>query len=56
MPLGAAGVIVPEIADLEEGLREFVDHAWHYRRTAALLAPAIVATHSPDAVLDRLLA
>lgn len=56
MAVGAGGIIVPGVENLEEGLREFVDHADHYLRTAARLAPSVRSAHAPSTVLETLLA
>jgi len=55
-PLGDGGIVIAGADGGAEALEEFVAHADHYLAGAARMAVAIRQAHSPEAVLEGLLA
>jgi hypothetical protein len=56
MATSAAGIIIPGVDELEDGIREFVAHADHYLHSAAALSPSVRHSHAPDSILETLIA
>lgn len=53
-PCGAAGLVIDDADDLPAAIAEIARHADHYRAGAAAAAAAVRRTHSPAAVVARL--
>ena len=54
--LGGVGIVTADAEGGAAALAEFVDHAAHYRATAAEAAGAFRQAHAPENVLEGLLA
>ncbi len=56
LPLGAVGLIAADLDQVPHVLRDMADHYEHYRRTAREFAPAWGNWHSPETVVEQLIA